>query len=700
MAAKNKFMNAMKMPAIADMFSSEADRQRESGDLVTEVPLSELHPFVNHPFEVRDDEDMQKLVDSIKENGVLTNLTVRPRAEGGYEIISGHRRFHAAQLAGLDKIKVQVRDVDDDQAIIDMVDANIQREHISPMEKARAYAMKLEAISHQGERRQETSNQVGWKLESAHEVGQQAGDSGTQVRRYTYASLEDMNRMALANLDFDSLMEVDINEIEEQEPEISADEPEKSTFVSQVMQDVDRLAAREEPAEYDRTNYLAPYEPAVPEGPKAKFAANVQAIRTLKEIEQRMASGGAPASEQEQDILAGYLGWGGLADAFDPGKDNWHTEYEQLKALLTEDEYAAARESTLTAFYTPPAVIHAMYRALEHIGCVGGNVLEPSMGVGAFFGHRHSKFDTHNAKLYGVELDSLSGRIAQQLYQKAKIQITGYEKADLPDNFFDLAIGNVPFGQYQVSDRRYDKLHFQIHDYFLAKTVDKLRVGGIMAFITTSGTMDKKSEDVRQYLAARCDLIGAVRLPNTTFKSNAGTEVTSDILFLQKRGRVLEQDAPWIHVGETENGIPLNQYFIDHPEMVCGEMQMVSGPYGMRSACVPNEQSPLAEQLDAALSNLHADYTLVDEQEYAEEESGTIDADPNVRNFSYTVKDDVIYYRENSKMRVVKGGDTTLARIRALVPLRDTCRELIDAQLENFPDEYTPTTSIRISTLP
>ena len=513
----------------------------------------------------------------------------------------------------------------------------------------------------------------------------------------TYASLEDMNRMALANLDFDSLMEVDINEIEEQEPEISADKPEKSTFVSQVMQDVDRLAAREEPAEYDRTNYLAPYEPVIPEGDKAKFAANVQAIRTLKEIEQRMASGGAPASEQEQDILAGYLGWGGLADAFDPGKDNWHTEYEQLKTLLTEDEYAAARESTLTAFYTPPAVIHAMYCALEHIGCVGGNVLEPSMGVGAFFGHRHSKFDTHNAKLYGVELDSLSGRIAQQLYQKAKIQIAGYEKADLPDNFFDLAIGNVPFGQYQVSDRRYDKLHFQIHDYFLAKTVDKLRVGGIMAFITTSGTMDKKSEDVRQYLAARCDLIGAVRLPNTTFKSNAGTEVTSDILFLQKRGRVLEQDAPWIHVGETENGIPLNQYFIDHPEMVCGEMQMVSGPYGMRSTCVPNEQSPLAEQLDAALSTLHAEYTLVDEQEYAEEESGTIDADPNVRNFSYTVKDDVIYYRENSKMRVVKGGETALARIRALVPLRDTCRELIDAQLENFPDEYIKMLQARLN---
>ena len=218
-----------------------------------------------------------------------------------------------------------------------------------------------------------------------------------------------------------------------------------------------------------------------------------------------------------------------------------------------------------------------------------------------------------------------------------------------------------------------------------------------MAFITTSGTLDKKSEDVRQYLAARCDLIGAVRLPNTTFKSNAGTEVTSDILFLQKRGRVLEQDAPWIHVGETENGIPLNQYFIDHPEMVCGDMQMVSGPYGMRSTCVPNEQSPLAEQLDAALSTLHAEYTLVDEQEYAEEESGTIDADPNVRNFSYTVKDDVIYYRENSKMRAVKGGETALARIRALVPLRDTCRELIDAQLENFPDEYIQKLQVRLN---
>ena len=500
----------------------------------------------------------------------------------------------------------------------------------------------------------------------------------TLYAQETFASLKAMNRDLLSSLEFDSLMEVDINEIEEREPT-------ESPFVAEVMADVERLSAAAEPAEYDLTNYLAPYEPTVPKGAKEKFAANVAAIQTLKAVEQR----GTPATEAEQDILAGYLGWGGLADAFDAGKDNWHTEYEQLKNLLTEDEYTAARESTLTAFYTPPAVIHAMYRALERIGCVGGNVLEPSMGVGAFFGHRHSKFDTHNAKLYGVELDSVSGRIAKQLYQKARIQIAGYEKADLLDSFFDLAIGNVPFGQYQVSDRRYDKLHFQIHDYFLAKTVDKLRVGGVMAFITTSGTLDKKSEEVRRYLAARCDLIGAVRLPNTTFKTNAGTEVTSDILFLQKRGTVLEQDVPWIHIGQTADGIPLNQYLIDHPEKICGKMQMVSGPYGLRATCAPIENGlSLEAQLDAALADLQAEYSLEEPQDYAQEESGTLDADPNVRNFSYTVKDDVVYYRENSKMRVVQAGATALARIRALVPLRDTCRELIDAQLENYPDEY------------
>lgn len=480
-----------------------------------------------------------------------------------------------------------------------------------------------------------------------------------------YGSLDDLNQAVLSNLDFDSLMEIDLDEVEEHEPQ-------------------ENVFPADESSAHDPTNYLAPYEPEVPAGAKAKFAANLNAIRTLKQIEQR----GTRATEAEQDVLAGYLGWGGLADAFDPNKDNWHSEYEQLKDLLTPEEYAAAQESTLTAFYTPPAVIHAMYRALTRMGCVGGNVLEPSMGVGAFFGHRSGIFDTSNAKLYGVELDSVSGRIAQQLYQKAKIQICGYEKADLPDSFFDLAIGNVPFGQYQVTDRQYDKLHFQIHDYFLAKTVDKLRVGGIMAFITTSGTMDKKSESVRRYLAARCDLVGAVRLPNNTFTAQAGTTVTSDILFLQKRGRVLEQDAPWIHVGETADGIPLNRYFIDHPEMICGKMQLVSGPYGQRPTCAPLENgTPLEGQLDAALANLQAEYTLADDREDAHEESDTLDADPDTRNFSYVVKDDTVYYRENSKMRTVKASTSALARIKALVPLRDTCRELIRAQLDNLPDE-------------
>ena len=286
------------------------------------------------------------------------------------------------------------------------------------------------------------------------------------------------------------------------------------------------------------------------------------------------------------------------------------------------------------------------------------------MGVGAFFGHRSGSFDTNNAKLYGVELDSVSGRIAQQLYQKSKIQICGYEKADLPDSLFDLAIGNVPFGQYQVTDRQYDKLHFQIHDYFLAKTVDKLRVGGIMAFITTSGTMDKKSESVRRYLAARCDLIGAVRcptipLPHSWYNRYLGHSVSA------KRGRVLEQDAPWIHVGEAADGIPLNRYFIDHPEMICGEMQMVSGPYGQRPTCAPLDNGTSLEgQLDTALANLQTEYTLVDDREDAQEESDTLDADPDTRNFSYVVKDDTVYYRENSKMRAVKASTTALTRIK------------------------------------
>lgn len=467
------------------------------------------------------------------------------------------------------------------------------------------------------------------------------------------------------------------------------DEPQQepeTPFVEQVMEDVEALA---EPYHYDPINYTAPYAPIPPTGPKAKYAVNIEAIRLLKQIEQRMANSGTPASEQEQSTLAQYCGWGGLADAFNPNKNNWSAEYAELKSLLTDAEYNAARESTLTAFYTPPEVIHSMYRALERMGVTGGNILEPSMGVGAFFGHKPSSFDQNNAKLYGVELDDLTGRIAKQLYQKAKIQIKGFEKADLPESFFDVAIGNVPFGDFSVSDRPYDKLHFRIHDYFIAKTIDKVRTGGIIAFITTSGTLDKKSEEVRKYINARCDLIGAVRLPNNTFKANAGTEAVADILFLQKRDRILEQDVPWLHLSETEDGILINGYFAEHPEMVCGEIQMVSGPYGPTPTCVPTDNGTLEEQLDAAMQHLQGQIikaeVVLDEQE----ESGgdVIEAGPYVRNYSFTLQDGKIYYRENSIMRRITANPTAEGRIKSMIAMRDTVRDLIQAQLDDYPDE-------------
>lgn len=468
------------------------------------------------------------------------------------------------------------------------------------------------------------------------------------------------------------------------EPEVQ-EETEDSPFVEQVMADAKALS---EPYEYQPINYVAPYRPTVPGTPKEKFAANMEAIRTLKKVEQRVARGMAPANEDEQKILAQYSGWGGLADAFDPNKSSWSQEYRDLKAILTESEYQAARSSTLTAYFTPPEVIHTMYRALERMGVRGGNILEPSMGTGAFFAHKPSSFDLHSAKLYGVELDELTGRIARQLYQKARIQITGFEKADLPDSFFDCAVGNVPFGDFSVSDRAYDKLHFRIHDYFLAKTIDKVRAGGIIAMITTSGTLDKKSDTVRKYIAARCDLIGAVRLPNTTFKQNAGTEAVADILFLQKRDRLLEQDEAWLHIGQTEDGIPINQYFVDHPEMVCGTIKMVSGPYGPTPTCEPSSEGTLEEQLDKAMAHLSATLTKpeIAIEAAEEQDADVIEADPDVRNFSYTLKDGKIYFRTNSVMKEMRLGATADKRVRQLIALRDTVRELLQAQLDDLPD--------------
>ena len=455
-------------------------------------------------------------------------------------------------------------------------------------------------------------------------------------------------------------------------------------FGEQVLQAAELIALREA---YLPNNYIPPQDPASPRTPREKFSANITAIRTLKSIEKRMADGGPHANGEEQEILAQYSGWGGLSDAFEPNKDSWHSEYTELKSLLTEEEYAAARSSTLTAFYTPPEVIDAMYTALRKMGVGAGTILEPSMGVGAFFGQSHSYLYEPTTRLFGVELDSLTGRIARQLYQKANIQITGFEKADLPDSFFDVVIGNVPFGDYSVVDPQYNRLHFKIHDYFFAKSIDKLRTGGIIAFITTSGTLDKKSEEVRKYINARCDFIGAVRLPDSTFKS-AGTKAMADIIFLQKRDRILEQDASWLHTTQTEDGLSLNSYFAEHPEMVCGTLKTVSGPYGPTLTCEAFADKPLADVLKEAISHLHAEFHF---QDIEQQESGAVEAsipaEPDVRNFSFCIRNGKFYYRENAIMREVSLGATSAARMRLLIELRDTTRELIQAQLEDMPDE-------------
>ena len=468
------------------------------------------------------------------------------------------------------------------------------------------------------------------------------------------------------------------------EPVEEPAEETSSGFGEQVLQAAELIALKEA---YEPNNYIPPQDPAPPRSPREKFAANITAIRTLKSIEKRMADGGPHANGEEQEILAQYSGWGGLSDAFEPNKDSWHSEYTELKSLLTEEEYAAARSSTLTAFYTPPEVIDAMYTALRKMGVGAGTILEPSMGVGAFFGQSHSYLYEPTTRLFGVELDSLTGRIARQLYQKANIQITGFEKADLPDSFFDVVIGNVPFGDYSVVDPQYNRLHFKIHDYFFAKSIDKLRTGGIIAFVTSSGTLDKKSEEVRRYINARCDFIGAVRLPDSTFKS-AGTKAMADIIFLQKRDRILEQDASWLHTTQTEDGLSLNSYFAEHPEMVCGTLKTVSGPYGQTLTCEVFADKPLADVLKEVMSHLHAEFHF---QDIELQESGAVEAsipaEPDVRNFSFCIRNGKFYYRENAIMREVSLGATSAARMRLLIELRDTTRELIQAQLEDMPDE-------------
>ena len=417
--------------------------------------------------------------------------------------------------------------------------------------------------------------------------------------------------------------------------------------------------------------------------PKKKFRANIMAIQLLKKCEEENRN----ATPEEQEILSRYVGWGGLADAFDETKSAWETEYLELKTVLTAEEYTAARASTLNAHYTQPIVIESMYQALENLGFTKGNILEPSMGVGNFFGMLPEKLN--QSKLYGVELDSISGRIAKLLYPDANIQIKGYEKTDYPNDFFDVVIGNVPFGAYKVNNRQYDRYNFMIHDYFLAKTIDQLRPGGVAALITTKGTMDKASPEVRKYLAERADLLGAIRLPNTAFKANAGTEVSADILFFQKRDSMTKEMPEWVNLGSDANGITVNQYFADHPEMILGEMKEVSGPYGMETTCMPIEGADLELQLTEAVKNIHGNMApAVDVDAELDDVPESIPADPNIRNYSYVVVDDQVYYRVNSLMNQVKMPAATAERVKGMVAIRDTVRELIAMQMEeNVTDE-------------
>ena len=410
--------------------------------------------------------------------------------------------------------------------------------------------------------------------------------------------------------------------------------------------------------------------------PGEKYAANAAAIRTLKQIEaeERLAT------PEEQEILSRYVGWGGLADCFEETSPH----YQELKSLLDEDDYAAARASSLTAFYTPPVVIRGIYKALSQMGFQQGNILEPSCGPGNFLGLLPA--DMAGCKAYGVELDSISGRIAQQLYQNASISVNGFEKVQMPDSFFDAAVGNVPFGDFKVVDKRYDKHHWLIHDYFFGKALDKVRPGGVIAFITSKGTMDKENPAVRKYLAQRADLIGAIRLPDNTFKQNAGTEVTSDILFLQKRGHITDLEPDWVHLDTDENGIRMNRYFVQHPEMILGDMVMESGRFGPDSACKAREGEDLSEQLASAVQFLQAEIKPYELEELDEEEDRSIPADPNVKNFSYTIADGQVYYRENSRMHPVEVSVTAENRIRGMIGLRECVRRLIDYQTEGYPD--------------
>ena len=472
--------------------------------------------------------------------------------------------------------------------------------------------------------------------------------------------------------EMETLSEKDISPLEESVPVSESD----------ILQETESQSPIQNQSDISAENYVISDMELGVGTAKEKFQRNVEAIRTLETIEPEKR----PATNEEQEVLSKYVGWGGLADAFDETKSAWAKEYAELKTLLSEEEYISVRESTLNAHYTSPVIIQGIYRTLQRIGFTKGNLLEPSMGIGNFFGMLPETM--RESHLYGVELDSLTGRIARLLYPKANITVDGYEKTAFPNDFFDVAVGNVPFGQYKVADKKYDKYNFLIHDYFFGKTLDQVRPGGVIAFITSKGTMDKENPKVRKYIAQRAELLGAVRLPNTAFKANAGTEVTSDILFLQKRDRIVDIEPDWVHLSQDENGIAMNSYFVEHPEMVVGSMEMVSGPYGMESTCVPDDSIPFEEQLQKSLSFIEGSYEEIELEELNEELTAeVVPAVPEVKNFSYALIADRLYYRENSLMHPVEASEGMLERIKGMVAIRNCTRELIRLQLEDYPDE-------------
>ena len=453
-------------------------------------------------------------------------------------------------------------------------------------------------------------------------------------------------------------------------------------------------ALHAEPAPEPAGNFHITDEHLGEGGAKQKYAQNIEAIKTLFRLEEEHRG----ASAEEQEVLAQYVGWGGLADAFDPNKDNWAKEYTELKGLLSEDEYAAARSSVLNAHYTSPTVIHAIYDAVEQMGFKSGNILEPSMGVGNFFGMLPDEMA--GSRLYGVELDSITGRIAQKLYPQADITVAGFETTDRRD-FYDLAVGNVPFGNYKVADKAYNKLGFSIHNYFFAKAIDQVRPGGIVAFVTSRYTLDSRDSTARKHIAERADLLGAIRLPNNAFKANAGTEVVSDIIFLQKRDRPIDREPAWVQLGKTEDGFAINQYFVDNPEMILGELTTESTQYGHDLTVAPIEGAVLADQLAEAVQHIEGQYTEVEVETPdiadAETERKTLPADPDVKNFSYTVVDGEVYYRENSIMTQIELSDTAKARVTGMVELRQIVNQLIQEQLDDYPDSAVQETQARLN---